>query len=117
MGPAAIAAIVVLFVFAGASFFLALAETSLFSLSKWQAKHLSEREPGAGTIVLKLLTTPQDLLATMVLGNTFANAGMLLIAIWLALQNQRSLLATIAILLLLILLGCEVLPKTMAVRP
>ena len=68
-------------VFAGASFFFALAETALFSLSKWQARQLAEQHPGAGKIVTQLLERPQDLLATLALGNTFANAAMLAVAL------------------------------------
>src|SRR5437899_5577122 len=116
MTPAAIVALVVVLLFAGASFFFALAETSLFSLSKWQARQIAERAPRAGGIVLRLLAAPQDLLATMVLGNTFATAAVLAVALWMALHRHWPLAATVAGLLLLILIGCEVLPKTMAVR-
>ena len=115
MGPATLAAGVVL-IFAAASFFFALAETALFSLSKWQARQLAEREPLAGGTVLRLLAEPQDLLATMVLGNTFASAAMLATALWMALQDRWPMAETVAGLLVLILIGCEVLPKTMAVR-
>ena len=116
MGLAALVALAVVLVFAGASFFFALAETSLFSLSKWQTRQMAEREPARGGDVLKLLGTPQDLLATMVLGNTFASAAMLAVALWMALHGHWPLAATVAGLLLLTLIGCEVLPKTMAVR-
>ena len=109
-------AAVAVFVFAGASFFFSLAETSLFSLSKWQARQLAEREPVAGAIVARLLAQPQDLLAAMVLGNTFASAAMLAVALWMALHRLWPLAATVAGLLVLILSGCEVLPKTLAVR-
>jgi putative hemolysin len=118
MAPAAIVvlALFIVFLFAGASFFFALAETSLFSLSKWQVRQLAEREPRRGKTVVRLLAMPQDLLATMVLGNTFATSGMLAVALWMALRGQWPLVPTIAGLLLLSLIGCEVLPKTMAVR-
>src|SRR6266568_5067019 len=116
MQPAPFVAVVVVLVFAGASFFFALAETALFSLSKWQARQLAERDPRAGGIVLRLLAEPQDLLATMVLGNTFASAAMLATSLWMALAGRWSLPVTVAGLLALILIGCEVLPKTMAVR-
>jgi putative hemolysin len=115
MAPAA-AAVVVVFVFAGASYFFALAETALFSLSKWQAQQLAEREGRAGSIVLRLLGEAQDLLATMVLGNTFASAAMLATALWMALNDQWPFVLTAILLLALILIGCEVLPKTLAVR-
>jgi CBS domain containing-hemolysin-like protein len=110
-----IAAVVVL-VFAGASFFFSLAETSLFSLSKWQTQQLAERNPRSGGMVVRLLAEPQDLLATMVLGNTFAGAGMLAVSFWMALHGKWSLAGMIPVLLVVILIGCEVLPKTMAVR-
>src|SRR2546423_1718778 len=115
MQPGSIAMVVVL-LFAGASFFFALAETALFSLSKWQARQLSEREPRVGGIVVRLLAEAQDLLATMVLGNTFASAGMLATGLWMALKGTWPFAATLAGLLVLILIGCEVLPKTLAVR-
>jgi CBS domain containing-hemolysin-like protein len=103
-------------IFAGASFCFALAETALFSLSKWQVRQLAEREPQAGGIVARLLAEPQDLLATMVLGNTFASAAMLAVALWMAIHGRWPLAATVVGLLALILIGCEVLPKTLAVR-
>src|SRR5467141_2609400 len=103
MAPAPIAAMVVVLLFAGASFFFALAETALFSLSKWQARQLAEREPQAGAIVLRLLAEPQDLLATMVLGNTFASAAILATALWMSYNGRWPLVATIIAMLALIL--------------
>ncbi len=102
--------------FAGASFFFSLAETALFSLSKWQARQLAERVPGLGGVVTRLLATPQDALATIALGNTFAGAAMLIIALWMAFHDFWPLLPTAAGLLILTLLGGEVLPKALAVR-
>ncbi|PYJ06426.1 MAG: hypothetical protein DME25_06735 [Verrucomicrobia bacterium] len=116
MQPAPVVAVVVVLVFAGASFFFALAETALFSLSKWQARQLVERDPVTGGVVDRLLAEAQDLLATMVLGNTLASAAMLATALWMALNGHWPLATTVAGLLALILIGCEVLPKTLAVR-
>ena len=109
-------AIAAILVFAGASFFFALAETALFSLSKWQARQLAEHHPGAGKIVAQLLERPQDLLATLALGNTFANAAMLAVALRMVFNAHWTLALTMLTLLALTLLGCEVLPKTLAVR-
>jgi putative hemolysin len=114
MGPTAIAAIVIVLVSAGASFFFALAETALFSLSQWQVRQLADRDPRSGGIVARLLADPQDLLATMVLGNTFASAAMLAVAFWMALHDRWPTIPTILGLLALTLFGCEVLPKTLA---
>src|ERR1035438_1425118 len=111
MASGPLTAIVLVFFFAGASFFFSLAETSLFSLSKWQVRQLAEREPRAGGVVARVLAEPQDLLATMVLGNTFASAAMLAVALWMAIHGRWPLAGTVAGLLALILIGCEVLDR------
>lgn len=103
--------------FAAASFFFALAETALFSLGKWRARQLAERAPGAGGSVAALLNEPQDLLATIVLGNTLANSALVAIALWMSLDVKGAHVGlTLVGTFLLILLGCEVVPKTLAVR-
>ncbi len=109
-------ALVVLAGFAGASFFFALAETSLFSLGKWQLRQLEARSPHLGKMISRLLSEPQDLLATLVLGNSFANAGIVAVALWMAVHRGQPLPLVMAALLLLILFGAEVAPKTLAVR-
>ncbi len=110
-------AVAAILIFAGASFFFALAETALFSLGKWQVAQLAEKNPRAGKTVAALLEHPQDLLATLALGNTFANAAMLAVALRMAFNAQWTLAAlTMLALLALTLLGCEVFPKTLAVR-
>lgn len=106
-------------VFAGASFFFAVAESSLFSLGKWQARKLAERWPQAGGRVARLLSEPQDLLATIVLGNTLANAVIVAIGLDQAMGRGWPLpvtCLTALALLALVLVGCEVVPKTLAVR-
>ena len=106
-------------VFAGASFFFAVAESALFSLGTWQTRQLARRTPETGGLVARLLAEPQHLLATIVLGNTCANAAIVAIPLWLALSGGWSVAATFAILaaaLVVIMVGCEVVPKTLAVR-
>ncbi len=103
-------------IFAGASFFFALAETALFSLNQWQVKQLLEKKSGAGGVVAELLERPHDLLATLVLGNTFANAAILASALRMVLDAQWGFALTILVLSVAVLLIGEVLPKTLAVR-
>ncbi len=81
-------AVAAILIFAGASFFFALAETALFSLGKWQVAQLVEKKPRAGKRVAALLAHPQDLLATLALGNTFANAAMLAVALRMVFNAQ-----------------------------
>lgn len=116
MGSAEWVAIAIVLVFAGASFFFSLAESALFSLNKWQAKRMAGSDAGRGLLVERLLTDSQGVLATMVLGNTFANAAMLSTGLWMALEGHWPLAVTIILIFLLTLVGCEVMPKTLAVR-
>jgi magnesium and cobalt exporter, CNNM family len=109
-------AVAAILLFAGASFFFALAETALFSLGQWQVRQLAERHPLAGKIVARLLERPQDLLATLALGNTFANAAMLAVALRMVFDAGWALALTMIALLALTLMVCEVFPKTLAVR-
>ena len=100
--------------FAAASFFFAISESALFALGKWRARQLTSKPNGV--IVDGLLSRPSELLATIVLGNTIANGAMIALGLWPALSGQWPLATTVASLLLLILFGCEVFPKTLAVR-
>jgi putative hemolysin len=109
-------AVAAVLLFAGASFFFALAETAFFSLSNWQIRQLAEKYPRSGKIVGELLERPDDLLATLALGNTFANAAVIAAALWLVFDAQRPFILTMGALVALILIGCEVFPKTLAVR-
>ncbi len=108
--------VLVMLVFAGASFFFALAETALFSLSKWQVAQLAERQAGAGKIVSDLLERPHDLQATLALGNTFANATILAAALQMVFDSHWGLAITLLTVVMVVLLIGEVLPKTLAVR-
>ncbi len=110
-----IAALIVL-ICAAASFFFGLAETALLSLAKWQVRHLAEQHPNRGGVVARLLERPHELLAVLVLGNTFAMAAMLAVALGMALQGRWPVVGTLACVLALILIGGEVIPKTLAVR-
>ncbi len=69
-------AVLLIALFAGASFFFALAESALFALGQWQRRRLAERSPARGELVVELARKPHDLLATLALGNTVANAAM-----------------------------------------
>jgi len=99
-----------------AGFFFALAETSLLTLGKRQTARLAEREPVGGRRVAALLERPQELLATIVLGNTVANAGLVALGAWMILRHGWSEFVTLPAVLGLILVVGEVIPKSLAVR-
>ena len=77
---------------------------------------MTETSPVSGLIVSRLLAQPQDLLATIVMGNTLANAGIIATLLWMALLEDWPLLPALAGLLIFILLCVELAPKALAVR-
>ena len=101
-------------IFAGASFFFALAESALFALGQRRARRLVDQPNGK--VVVRLLEQPAELLATIVLGNTLANGSIVALGLWPALRGEWPQALTLGAVFLLVLIGCEVLPKTLAVR-
>src|SRR6185436_1015449 len=77
---------------------------------------LAERDPRDGPVVARLLQQPSELLATIVLGNTVANAVIVAVGLGVTVWREGSISLAVGSLLALILIGCEVLPKTLAVR-
>ena len=57
-----------------------------------------------------------ELLATISLGNTAANAAIVALVLWPVLLGQWPVELTLPAVAIFILLGCEVLPKTLAIR-
>ncbi len=114
MGPTEWMVVAGVLAFAGASFFFAVAESALFALGKFRAREIAG-QPGGAT-VLRLLERPAELLATVSLGNTAANAAIVALVLWPVLLGQWRAEVTLPAVALFILLGCEVLPKTLAIR-
>jgi len=114
MGPTVWLVLPGVLAFAGASFFFALTESALFALGKWRARQLADHAGGA--LVLRLLDRPSELLATISLGNTTANGAIVALALWPVLLGQWPAAPTLILVAVLLLLGCEVLPKMLAVR-
>src|SRR6185436_7547802 len=77
---------------------------------------LAERDPRDGPVVARLLQQPSELLATIVLGNTVANAVVVAVGLGVTVWREGSVPLAAGGLIILILVGCEVLPKTLAVR-
>jgi putative hemolysin len=101
---------------AGSSFFFALAESALFSLGKWRTQQLAEDEQDLGPDVARLLREPQELLATIVLGSTLANAAIVAIALWGGLAGAWPMSLAVSGALFIVLIVGEVVPKTLAAR-
>lgn len=109
-------AILLITVFSVMSFLFALAESSLFSLGKWEMQHLKEQSPTEAGWITRILQKPHELLATIVFGNMFFNSAIWATGLWLVFKGIWTPSTTLPLLAVLILLGCEVVPKALAVR-
>ncbi len=98
-------------------------ENALFSLSNKDKEELKETDSPANQAILKLLSQPRKLLATILVGNNFVNVSFVIISsIWLEsifnLQVSPILdfaIKVIIVTLILLLFG-EVVPKVYAIR-
>ena len=114
-----------LFLFTGVGFFFALAETALLTLGKWRLRQVTAHSPDRGVFIRKLLANPQDLLATMTLGNTLAHGAVIAVALVLAWQvtpilgfgESAAFIGLIGFVIATsLILFSEIIPKTLAVR-
>ncbi|MBC8325869.1 MAG: HlyC/CorC family transporter [Verrucomicrobia subdivision 3 bacterium] len=106
-----------LLLFTGIGFFFALAETALLTLGKWRLRQITAHQPESGVFIRKLLAAPHDLLATMTLVTTLAHAAIIATALAISWKLDKQHFVFVALLLAAgLLLFCEVVPKTLAMR-
>lgn len=109
--------LILLLGFTGVAFFFALAETALLTLGKWRLRQITAHQPERGVFIRKLLASPQDLLATMTLGNTLAHGAVIAMALVLGWKLDQAWFGLIGFLVAVGLnLFSEIVPKTLAVR-
>lgn len=116
MSSLQIMAVAAVMLFTGASFFFALAETALLSLGEWRVRQFAADGRGAARRVARLLSEPAELVATLAFGSTGANALLVTVVFLSMLSGQWLNPIVMVVLLPVVLVGCEVLPKALAVR-
>ncbi len=108
--------LLLLWVLAAGSFFFAAAETAFFSLASWRVRQLIDKDPRRGPRVADLLSRSDDLLATLVLGNTVANFLLIAVVLVMTADGGWDRIVWEILLLVVLVVGCEVAPKALAVR-
>lgn len=98
------------------SAFFSGSETSMMSLNKHRLKHLSEDGHKGAKRALDLLSRPDRLLGTILLGNNFVNilAASLATVIGIRIWGDAGIFIMTVILTLVVLIFGEVAPKTFA---
>jgi putative hemolysin len=100
------------------SFFFSSSETAFFYFQKIRLQHLIDNRVKGAELVAKLTGHPEKLLSTILLGNNLVNVAAASLATVLAVSASPKwgvLIATAGTAIML-LVFCETVPKTMAVR-
>lgn len=98
------------------SAFFSGAETALMTMNRYRLLHLVKAGHPGAMRAQKLLRRPDRLIGLILLGNCFANilASSLTTVISLRLTGESGIALTAGVLTLVILIFCEVAPKTLA---
>lgn len=97
-----------------ASFFLSGSETALMTVNRTKIHLRVVQGDQAAEKLLALLSKPDRMIITILIGNTVANISMTVLLILIAENENWHIGWTVAILTLFLVLFCEVLPKTIA---
>ncbi len=112
-----------LFIFFALSAFFSLSETAILASNKYKIRHLASHGSKPAQKLVAWLDIPDRLLATLLLGNNFANIGAATIATAIVSRFvvnpdyvDISLAIETVVLTIVILVFCELGPKTIAAR-
>jgi len=114
--------LILLFLLVSASAFFSGSEVAMFSLRRVDRERLSQKEHSADRIILKMVSQPRRLIATILIGNECVNVAIGAVMAGLVprvfvdySELQHALFATLLTLPLLLLFG-EITPKTVALK-
>src|SRR5499433_147953 len=112
-----------LLAFFALSAFFSLSETAIFASNKYKIRHLASQGTKPAQKLILWLEAPDKLLATLLLGNNFANIGAATVSAAIVSRFVSSpdalniaLAIETVVLTIVILLFCELGPKALAAR-
>ena len=101
----------------GLSAFFSGSETALFALTPVQAQRIRDRNPRAGTRLQRLLSQPDRVLSTLLIGNTIVNVAIASLGFVVVheLAPRHSAAIAIPATTVLLLLAGDLVPKRLAI--
>jgi len=104
-----------IFLFIMSAFFSA-SETALMRTNRYRIRHMAEQGDHEAQRLDIILKTPDKILGTILLGNNFINilASALATAVFIAVFGERGIIYATVAMTVLLLVFCEVIPKTLA---
>lgn len=99
--------------------FFSMSETALISLSKIRLRHMMSKGTKNARLVHKLISKPERLITSILVGNNLVNTGISVIGatifIYLLGEEMGMIVATICVTIVLLIFG-EIIPKIFAVQ-
>lgn len=97
--------------------FFSVSETAMIGVSRFKVRHLADQGNPRAKLVDQMLDDPERILSTVLVGNTIVNITSAAVATVIAEQLFSSWATTIAAIVttVIVLIACELLPKTLAV--
>lgn len=109
-------ALLIIFLLLGSAFF-SISETSMMALNKHKLKYLSQQGHKGAKRTRKLLKNTENVLSVVLIGNNLINTLVTVLVTSLAVaafgDNQKVLSITTAIVSVLIIMCCEIIPKVL----
>lgn len=112
-------AVIIIILFSVLSFFFSASETSLIALSKIRARHLLNKGVKGAQSVFRLITKLDKMVAAILIGNNFVNITISSLATVMfvgAFGPQWGVVISTLAVTMFVLITCEILPKTLAIR-
>ena len=81
-----------------------------------KVQKMQKSYPKKTKIISTFLEHPRETLTALTLLNTTANFGVAFLALWMTLKREFAQFPFIIISLLILIIGCEIIPKTFAMR-
>ncbi len=116
--PAVIPELVGLVALFAAAAFFNMSETAMIGVSRLKVRQLAEQGDRRARLVDHMLDDPQRILSTVLVGNTIVTISSAAVATHIAEQlvaNYPTLIATVVVTVI-VLIACELVPKTLAVQ-
>ena len=118
LSPGVLVQLAGLFLLFGAAAFFSMAETAMIGVSRWEVRRRAEQGDGRARLVDAMLDDPERVLSTVLVGSTIVNisAAALGTLIAEALFTRFSTLIATVFVTAVVLVLCELVPKTVAVH-
>jgi CBS domain containing-hemolysin-like protein len=118
MDPKTAAELVALLALFAASAFFAMSETAFIGVNRLEVRRRAQEGSARAALVDKMLDAPERILSTVLVGNTIVNisaAGLATVVAERLFDSFATVIATVAVTLV-VLIVCEIAPKTLAVQ-